>query len=269
MNRPEVITLQEASLDGKLAVSSDQPLLFGDERWESMRGFKSFNLFKWLMTNRGIQATLEGSNSFLRACDTPEALPSFEGDPTSLYQDYLPKEIVHREGHRGWFIAVDSRGRIRWRYKDGYPGDETWIGWHAMVLVSKNTPPAYLYYLRKETIPYLICGEKQVDLKNALAKMKNVLHINTLLATAGGVINGLLLKEELVDEINIEFLPGIVGGGDAPSLFKGFVLCNGESPVLLKLLSCTVQSGGQVWVRYEVLYNVENVHDGTHQDECL
>jgi riboflavin biosynthesis pyrimidine reductase len=135
-----------------------------------------------------------------------------------------------------------------------------------MVLVSKTTPPPYLSYLQKETIPYLVCGEKKVDLKTALAKMKNILHVDTLLVTAGGIINGLLLKEELVDEINIEILPGIVGGGDAPSLFKGLVLRKEESPKLLKLLSCTVQSGGQVWVRYKVLYDVEEDHAGTRQD---
>ncbi len=255
MNRPEVIVLQEASLDGKLAVSSDRPLLYGDERWESMRGKKTFDLVKWLMTNRGVQATLEGSNSFLREIDTPESLPPFEGDPTLMYQDFLPQQILERQGHRGWFIAVDSRGRIRWLYKDGYPGDDTWNGWHALVLVSKKTPPSYLIYLRNELIPYLVCGDDKVNLALALRKIKTTLNVNVLLSTAGGILNGQLLQDELVDEINVEFLPGIIGSSEAPSLFKGHALDPDQKPTRLELISCTTQCSGQVWVRYKVLYN--------------
>jgi hypothetical protein len=239
-------------VDGKLAISSDHPLLFGDERWDSMRGTKSFDVFKWLMSTQSIHATLEGSNSFIRESDTPAPLPRFDGDPTPLYKDYLPKEIIHRDGHRGWFTAVDSRGRIRWMYKDGYPGDDSWKGWYAMVLVSERTPPSYLAYLQSELIPYLVCGKKRVDLVIALEKMKTLLKVKTLLSTAGGALNGALLKANLVDEINIEFLPGVIGGNDAPYLFSGHHLDEEGKPTDLHLLSCTSQSGGQVWLRYKV-----------------
>lgn len=36
------------------------------------------------------------------------------------------------------------------------------------------------------------------------------------------------------------------------SLFKGHLLGEEEKPTHLELLSCTVQSGGQVWLRYKV-----------------
>jgi riboflavin biosynthesis pyrimidine reductase len=255
MNKPEVIVVQEASVDGKLAVSSDRPLLYGDERWNRLRGTKSFDLFKWLMNNRGVQATLEGSNSFVREGDIPNELSPYKEKPTSLYDDFLPQEIIEREDHRGWFIAVDSCGRIRWVYKDGYPGDDTWTGWHAMVLVSKSTPPSYLFYLQQEFIPYLVCGDVKVDLGSALEKLSTKLDVKTLLSTAGGVLNGILLKNGLVDEINIEFLPGIIGGDESPSLFKGYSISENGNPTKLKFLSSTTQSGGQVWLRYKVINN--------------
>jgi riboflavin biosynthesis pyrimidine reductase len=252
MNRPEVIVIQEASLDGKLAVSADRPLLFGDDRWESLRGEKAFDIFKWLMTNHRVQATLEGSNSFLPENQTPTELPPFEGNDSFLYQDYLPPEILEREGHRGWFTAVDSRGRIRWVYKDGYPGDDVWDGWHALVFVSGKTPPAYLSYLRQELIPYLVCGENRIDLGIALEKLKTRLQVNTLLSTAGGILNGKLLQYGLVDEINVELLPGVIGGGQAPSLFRGLILGDEQHPVPLELISCMVTEGNQVWLRYRL-----------------
>jgi 2,5-diamino-6-(ribosylamino)-4(3H)-pyrimidinone 5'-phosphate reductase len=253
MDRPKVIIIQEASLDGKLAVSPDRPLLFGDERWEMIRGTRNSNLFKWLMTVNCIQATLEGSNSFVRETDTHEKLSPFVGDKKRLYMDYLPEGIVHREGHCGWFMAVDGRGRVRWMYKDGFPGDDTWNGWHLLVLVSHTTPPEYLAYLQHEMIPYLVSGNEKVDLEVALMKAKHNLGVDTVLSTAGGKLNGFLIKAGLVDEVNIEILPGIIGGNNAPSLFSGHVLTLQEKPTQLELLSCTCQSTGQVWLRYRVI----------------
>ena len=75
MKRPKVIIIQEASLDGKLAVSSGQPLLYGDERWDSIRIGSGPNILKSLMLEMTVQATLEGSNSFVREYDQP-ASPS-------------------------------------------------------------------------------------------------------------------------------------------------------------------------------------------------
>ena len=255
MNRPKVIVIQEASLDGKLAISTNRPLLYGDERWEAMRGERGINVFEKLFSDPTVGATLEGSHSFVLEASVPEPLPPFGGDPDSLYEDYLPEEIVKRKNHRGWFATVDSRGRVRWMYKDGYPGDDTWKGWHVLVLVSKRAPSAYLAYLQREQIPYLVAGDEKVDLDKALHKMKSKLGVETLLSTAGGQLNGTLLKAGLVDEINIEFLPGVVGGGNVPSLFSGHLLGENETPTRLELISCIPMSGGQVWLQYRVVHH--------------
>lgn len=251
MNRPKVIVLNSASVDGKIAVSSDNLLLYGDERWTAIAGEAPFNVFAWLKATHTPQATLEGSGSFVREGDEPEPLAPYEGDPQSLYQDFLPETVIHRAGHQGWFTVVDGRGRIRWIYKDEFP-DEMWRGWHLLVLVCAHTPSAYLAYLQRETVPYLVAGEKRVDLGLALEKMKAQLGVETVLSTAGGKLNGALLRRGLVDEINIEFLPTVIGGFDTPSLFTCPTLNPDEWPTRLKLLSTHVQAGGQVWLRYQV-----------------
>jgi riboflavin biosynthesis pyrimidine reductase len=251
MNRPEVVIIQEVSVDGKLAVSVDRPLLYGDERWEILRGSGGTDVMRWLLQNRQFQATLEGRRSFVREMDEVEPLPFFDEEPHNLYADYLPEEIVQREDHIGWFMAVDSQGRVRWLYKDGYPGDDTWRGWHLLVLVSRRTPVEYLAYLQREKIPYLVSGDHKVDLEEALEKAYTLLGVKNLLSTAGGVLNGHLLKAGLVDEINLQILPGVIGD-QAPASFKGFVLGESGKPVRLSLLSCMVQEGGQVWLRYRV-----------------
>jgi len=258
MNRPKVVVLNSASVDGRIAVSPDVLLLYGDKRWQAIEEWslvpESSSFFEWLKFKHKPQATLEGSGSFLREGAESEPLPPFEGDPGGLYQDFLPDAVIHRQGHRGWFTAVDGRGRVRWLYKDGYP-DEAWRGWHALVLVGRHTPASYLAYLQRENIPYLVAGgtDQRVDLGLALEKIKSELGVTCVLSTAGGRLNGALLRAGLVDEVNIEFLPAIIGGFQTPSLFDSPELKLDEWPTRLKLVSARVQTEGRVWLCYQVV----------------
>jgi riboflavin biosynthesis pyrimidine reductase len=255
MDRPKVVILQTASADGRLAVSKNKPLLYGDERWQALEQIEGFNIFDWLREHHQTRTTLEGSNSFVSKGMPGKPLPPFEGDSAPLYQDFLPQSILERTGHRGWFTAVDGRGRIRWMYKDGYPGEPGWEGVHALVWAHRNTPTEYLAYLQRETIPYLIAGEGPVDLQLALTKMKSELRIECIISTAGGILNGALLRAGLVDEINLDILPAVIGGSDVPTLFAGKTLKEDEWPVPLKLLSSQVEDSGRIWLRYEVVLN--------------
>jgi 2,5-diamino-6-(ribosylamino)-4(3H)-pyrimidinone 5'-phosphate reductase len=255
MTRPKVIVQSSASVDGRIAVARNLPLLFGDPRWQHIEahgGPNAFPLFDWLMSTYRPQATLEGSGSFIRDDDEPAPLPPFEGESLSLYDDFLPESVLNRPERRGWFAAVDGRGRIRWHYKYGYP-DSPFENWFALVLVSRRTPPEYLAYLQREEMPYLVAGDGPVDLALALAKMGEKLGIECLLSTAGGRLNGALLRAGLVDEIYVEFLPAIIGGTDAPKLYDSPTLALDEMPTLLNLVWAQVQANGRIWLRYEVV----------------
>lgn len=259
MKRPTVIVHGSASVDGRLTLAPDVLLLYGDKRWkyiEDAGGSDPFPVFEWLRATYQPQATLEGSGSFVREHDPPEPLPPFEGNAESLYEDFLPDHILHRPAHQGWFTAVDGRGRIRWLYKE-YP-DEAWEGWYALVLVGQHTPPEYLAYLQREEIPYLVAGAGPVDLRLALEKMHIRLGVTSLLSTAGGKLNGALLRAGLVDEISIEFLPAIIGGFTTPSLFDSPALQPDELPTRLTLISAHTQANGRVWLRYRVVREREN-----------
>ncbi len=94
----------------------------------------------------------------------------------------------------------------------------------------------------------VLLAEGMLELK----KLKSRLEVTSVLSTAGGILNGALLREGLVDEINIEFLPAVIGGMQTPSLFTSPDLESGEWPVQLELISAHVQAGGQVWLRYKV-----------------
>jgi riboflavin biosynthesis pyrimidine reductase len=150
-------------------------------------------------------------------------------------------------------MVVDGRGRVRDWIKDGAVFGEAWEGWHLLVWVARHTPAPYLAYLQRESIPYLVAGEEQVDLALALEKLKARLRVTCVLSTAGGRLSGALLREGLVDEVNVELLPAIIGGIETPSLFDSPVLGPGEPPARLRLLSAQVQANGQVWLRYKIV----------------
>jgi riboflavin biosynthesis pyrimidine reductase len=251
MNRPKVVTFSTASLDGRMAISPDVLLLWGDERWQALDE-PSVSL-DWLKSLHQPQATLEGSGSFVRETDEPAPLPPVEGDIAGLIQDFFPEAVVQRPGHRGWFTVVDGRGRVRDWIKDGAVFGEAWQGWHLLVFVAGQTPAPYLAYLKRESIPYLVAGEAHVDLSLALEKLETHLGVTSVLSTAGGRLNGALLRAGLVDEVNVELMPAIIGGMETPSLFDSPALGPGELPARLRLLSAQVQANGRVWLRYEVV----------------
>jgi 2,5-diamino-6-(ribosylamino)-4(3H)-pyrimidinone 5'-phosphate reductase len=257
MSKPTVVVINSASLDGKLAVSADRPLLYGDERWQAIEEWSAAeggsSAYEQLKAIHKPQATLEGSGSFVTVDVEPEPLSSFQGDTESLYKDFLPDAVVHREGHRGWFAAVDGRGRVRNWIKDGAAFGAEHVGWHLLVLVGHHTPAAYLVYLQCESIPYLVAGDGPVDLRLGLEKMQEKLGVTCVLSTAGGRLNGALLRAGLVDEINVEFLPALIGGPETPSLFNSPQLKPDEQPTRLKLISVQEQAAGRVWLRYRVI----------------
>jgi len=259
MSRPKVVTFNSASVDGRLAASKDVLLLQGDKRWQAIETWSPVSSpaspFDMVRALHQPDATLEGSGSFLREGDSPSPLPPFEGAAAPLYEDHLPEEVIGRPGHRGWFTVVDGRGRVRNWIVDGGVFGPDWVGWHLLVLVARHTPPAYLAYLRREQIPYLVAGDdgEHVDLKLALEKLGDKLGVGCVLSTAGGRLNGALLRADLVDEVNVEYLPAIVGGFETPALYDAPALGPDEMPTRLELVACQVLSGGRIWARYRVV----------------
>ena len=233
---PRVVTFNMASIDGRIGFP-DRLLLHGDERWDAISRRPGVTLAD-MEALHAPAAMLGGSNSLVPADAPPLDLPA-PAEAGGLYEDFVP----HPRSR--WFVVVDGRGRVRWTYKE-------MGGWHLLVLVARATPAGYLAYLREEGISYLVAGEARVDLADALGRLGDRLGVRTVVADGGGRLNGALLRAGLVDEVDVQFLPAIIGAPDAPSLFEGFGLGEANAPVQLTPISLEDQGEGFFFVRYAV-----------------
>ncbi|GAB2631425.1 dihydrofolate reductase family protein [Nocardia goodfellowii] len=243
MQRPRVITHNVVSVDGRLAVSP-RTLLMLDERWpEGGDGYLD------ILRRHQPQVLLEGSGSLVTDDQRPEPLPPAELPPHVLGTDYLPAE-VRAKASAGWFVVPDSRGRVRWTYKE-FPGDDM-AGWHLLVLVAVATPLRYLAYLRREQIPYLVVGRRHVDLTAALKVLRARFAVDTVVATGGARLGGALLRAGLIDEIETEIVPIAVGGTRTPMMFTAPDLDRTTRPTRMRCLGVEARPHGRVLVRYAV-----------------
>ena len=246
--RPWVVAHNAASLDGRLTLGPGVLLLHGDERWAANAG--AADPYARLLRDYAPDAVLEGSGSFVLEDSALEQWAEAPARQREAYHDFLPDAVVGRLGHRGWFVVVDGRGRIRWTFKE-YP-DPAWAGWHLLVLTCRQTPAAYLAYLRHEEIPYIVAGDEHVDLESALGTMGASLGVRRVLATGGGRLGGTLLRAGLIDEIDLDLAPVLIGGDTTPSLFAGRPLDRTEWPTRLDLKAVWLEDS-HVFVRATVV----------------
>lgn len=106
--------------------------------------------------------------------------------------------------------------------------------------------------LRRRRIPYLVVGTRQVELGRCLELLRELLGVQTAVSTGGGRLGGALLREDLVDEIDIELLPWAIGGRGTPALFDAPPLTPDEWPARLDLLEHDALPDGRLRLRYSV-----------------
>lgn len=179
-------------------------------------------------------ATLVGTGTILAA---PEALA--EDDPN---------ETVAPPPGDGFLLAVpDSRGRVRcW-------GALRSAGlWKRFVaFTSASTPAGHLEYLRRRGVGVIEAGTDRVDLAAALELLGERYGVGSVRVDSGGTLNGVLLRDGLVDEVSVLVEPQILASeGGVPFVRPP----GGVAPqVPLRLKHVQRFDGGEVWLRWDVV----------------
>jgi 2,5-diamino-6-(ribosylamino)-4(3H)-pyrimidinone 5'-phosphate reductase len=233
-----LVTFNVASIDGRIGVSPSTPSWL-DTRWKPFDRFEPVDV----LSLHGARVSLQGSNSFTGR-DAPPAIFDAEADVKAPAGNFFPAQLRAHTGR--WFVVIDSRARVRWTT---FEVDDTKLA----VLLSRTTPAAYRLFLREHDVPYFEAGEDRVDLSQAVGRMGQMFDEGCIVSDAGGVLNGALLREALVDEIDVQFLPAVVGRPDAPTIFEGYDLGTSSSIRDLQLISAESRPDGSTFIRYAVL----------------
>lgn len=102
-----------------------------------------------------------------------------------------------------------------------------------------------------------IIYQKELSLKEVLTKLRSEFGCERITIQTGGTLNGLFLREKLIDYIDIVVAPVLIGGKDTSTLIDGQSLLS-ESELsklgVLKLQECVVLENSYLRLRYEVIH---------------
>lgn len=124
-------------------------------------------------------------------------------------------------------------------------------GDNILVIVGRNATVEYLTHLREKRISYLIVNNG-TDLREGLEAVGREFGIRSISVQGGGILNGALLADGLVDELSLVIYPGIDGLSGVPSIFEyvGEMSSNPACGQSLQLLSASQREHGVMWLQY-------------------
>ena len=129
------------------------------------------------------------------------------------------------------------------------------------VLITSN-PDHPAFRVREENLHIIF--QEQPSLGAALSRLKGECGCPRLTIQSGGTVNGLFLREKLIDYVDVVVAPVLIGGKDTPTLIDGPSLVSpGELCQLaaLKLVSCDSLAHSYVRLRYEAVHEPRSAGD--------
>lgn len=122
----------------------------------------------------------------------------------------------------------------------------------AVIITSNASHPAF----RVDAGNLHIIFQNRPSLSDALVRLRNDFGCERLTVQSGGTVNGLFLREKLLDYVDIVVAPVLIGGRDTPTLIDGNSLTSsGELSGLgvLRLEECNVLQDSYIRLRYKVV----------------
>jgi 2,5-diamino-6-(ribosylamino)-4(3H)-pyrimidinone 5'-phosphate reductase len=221
---PKVIIFDNISIDGRID------------------GFSIDNELYYHVANEwSLDAVLMSNNTLL------EKFLS-KNDNKDEDTDY-EEEKIDKIDSRPLLVVPDSQGRIR-IWDDVL---ETHFFGDILVLCSRSTPQEYLDFLEEKYIKYMVIGYDEVNLGTALEELNLQFGVKNLRVESGGKLNGLLLRDDLVDEVCVLIYPNLVGGISPDSIYSAPDLNSKEGVLDLKLLKMEKLKNEIILLHYRVM----------------
>ena len=146
------------------------------------------------------------------------------------------------------FVIIDNKPHLN---ENGIDYLCHWVGRVILVTVNKEHPA---FNLKHDNLDILFYDE--LDLNRLLEDLYSKYNAERLTIQSGGSLNGLFVRNKLIDYVNIVIAPIIVGGSDVPTLVDGESIKD-ESELNkllpLKLIECNKLEDSYIELKYKVI----------------
>ncbi len=143
------------------------------------------------------------------------------------------------------FITIDPDADIFFT-SDRLRGD------NILTILGKNATTDYLAALEEKGVSYLVTDDV-TNLRKVFTLVKHYFNVEVISLQGGGIIDGAMLAQGLINELSLVMYPGIDGLTTAPSIFE-YLGHSEERPAegqALELISVEQKPHGIVWLRYK------------------
>jgi 2,5-diamino-6-(ribosylamino)-4(3H)-pyrimidinone 5'-phosphate reductase len=218
---PKVIIYNAVSLDGRINFFNTDTKLYYEiaSKWD-------------------VDAVLMGSTTLLKRFN-----------PENRELNYLSKFKVDEIDSFPLLVVPDSEGQIRiWNKVLEMPFIKD-----ILVLCSRSTPQEYMNFLDELNIKYMVIGYDKVNLGTALEELNTQFGVKSLRVDSGGTLNGVLLRDDLVDEVCVLLNPIMVGGKSTNSIYTTYDLKTSKEVIDLKLIKMEQLKNEIIFLQYRVM----------------
>lgn len=147
------------------------------------------------------------------------------------------------------FIIIDNKPHLN---ENGIDYICHWVERLILVTTNKN----HIAYSLKENYNNLdILFYEDLDLNKLLEDLYKKYDAERVTIQSGGNMNGLFLRENLIDYVNIVIAPLLIGGRDVPILVDGEAIKSEDELVKLRaleLIECNKLNNSYVQLKYKV-----------------
>lgn len=151
------------------------------------------------------------------------------------------------------FVIIDNKPHLN---NNGLEYLSAWLN-KVIIFTTNNSHPAFDLAKQKNNIE-VILHEDHINFSNLFQALKSDHGIERITIQSGGTLNASLIRQGLIDEVNIIVAPLLVGGKETPTLVDGISLISAEEISNLKaleLISCTPLDHSYINLRYKVINN--------------
>ena len=163
---------------------------------------------------------------------------------------YMKEDYIAQSDASSYIVSVDPKGILKWSSK--YIEKKNRPRAHVIEVLTRQVSTDYLAYLRKFDISYLFAGNEHLDCGLVLRKLKEQVHIDRLMLAGGGLMNGSLLQDDLIDELSLVVAPVVSRNGTSPSVFERLDSLSSKDPSVFSLDEVTKLENSGLWLRYKL-----------------